>query len=57
MSVKTAPGIPHGTYNLDLSSLNHPEDELIAMRCEYLCTFAVAPAQSRDTSLVGTMYN
>lgn len=57
MSVKTAPGVPHGTYNLDLSSLNHPEDELIAMRCEYLGTSAGVPAQSRDAALVGTMYH
>lgn len=41
MSAKTAPGVPRGTYNLDLSGLNHPEDELIAMRCEYLGVFAV----------------
>lgn len=56
MSAKTAPSVPHGTYSLDLSSLNHPEDELIAMRCEYLGTSAVAPVQPRDTDIVGTMY-
>ncbi|KAL0255589.1 hypothetical protein I308_100394 [Cryptococcus tetragattii IND107] len=49
MSVKTAPGVPHGTYNLDLSSLNHPEDELIAMR------YAFKPASITHTTS-GTYY-
>ncbi|ADV21774.1 hypothetical protein I305_01811 [Cryptococcus gattii E566] len=49
MSVKTAPSVPRGTYNLDLSCLNHPEDELIAMR------YAFKPASVTHTTS-GTYY-
>ncbi|AFR95060.2 hypothetical protein C343_03150 [Cryptococcus neoformans C23] len=49
MSVKMAPSAPHGTYNLDLSSLNHKEDELIAMR------YAFKPA-SVTHATPGTYY-
>ncbi|WVO19177.1 uncharacterized protein IAS62_000455 [Cryptococcus decagattii] len=49
MPAKTSPGVPHGTYNLDLSGLNHPEDELIAMR------YAFKPASVTHTTS-GTYY-